>query len=403
MPDFYRPGIFLAEISYLNILIQPKRPFEGLSRMTQNNYSTLKPIFLILLSSVAILNAQTPEFKIIKVSDSSQITPELIQFDSIWYHCMKGYGTKDLSRYFEYPVRSYTNPIIALNLLNGVEGYYHLLNYELQSPIDIKNHLRLYKLNLGWMQLAIVYNTVTNKIGQTFDFNWFETTKIEYRNLCVFSGTNFINAPEIKKSLDLTMAACKEIGVDTNYFLSKNIHIFQEPTIIAAERLIGTLFPTKYFSENSTYGGMADPYTQTIISGVGNKIHTHELIHLANPLNDSLFRFISEGIATYYGGTGIANYTDHLPEVIELLKTQNITSFNSLFQKPLEGKFNVLRGNYILAAYLLNYVKSQFGIQIYQHFIQSCTNQETMLRELMRLHHHDEDSIIFAKIYLNKK
>lgn len=371
--------------------------------MKQNNYSTLKRIFLLLLSSIALLNAQTPELKIIKVSDSSHITPELIQFDSIWYNCMRGYGTKDLSSYFEYPVRSNTNPIIALNFLNGVEGYYHLLSYELQSPIDIKNHLRLYKLNLGWMQLAIVYNTTTNKIGQTFDFNWFATTKTQYRNLSVFSETNFLNTAEIKKSLDLTMAACTEIGVDTNYFLSKNIHIYQEPSIIAAERLIGTLFPTKYFSENSTYGGMADPNTQTIISGVGNKIHTHELIHLANPLNDSLFGFISEGIATYYGGTGIANYTAHLPDVIELLKTNNITSFDSLFQKPLEGKFNILRGNYILAAYLLHYVKSQFGIQNYQRFIRSCTNQKTMLKMLKRLHHNDEDSLIFAKIYLNKK
>jgi hypothetical protein len=370
--------------------------------MLQNHHPILRWILIILFSSISLLNAQSSELKIIQVSDSTQITPELIKFDSLWYKCMSGYGKENVSNYFAKPVRHIQRPLVAFNFIHGLDGYLHLLSYKLVKSTDISSSLILYQLDLGWMHYTVVYNKELGKIGQLSDFNFFNHFTTKYKNITVHSMQAFTDTVQIQNAYNKTIHAIKDIGVDTSFFINKQIDVFYDQTIIGSERLIGALYPTKYFAPNSSFGGMGDPYTQTVLSGVSNKIHTHELIHLANPINESLFGFISEGIATYYGGTGISDYNEHLLEIIDILKIQKINSFDLLFKTAVQGRFEDLRGNYILAAHLLHQIKSQFGVRTYQRFISASKNQDEMMRMLKQLY-NTEDQVIFDRIYLNQK
>lgn len=353
---------------------------------------------ILSLSFFSIKNTQSQNLKIIQISDSSLLTKSLIQFDSIWNQCMIGYGVTDISKNFVDVHKHPKKPITALNFVDGLDGYYNqAFNYKLDRAIRIDSNQTLYQLNLDWMQLAIIHDVTTNKIGQICDFNYLNLYKTTYKNLTVYTETPTVDTNQLKQAYDLTIKALNEF-VDTNYFNNKKITIYSSTTIKGAERMIGFLAPSTYFSPNSTFGGMSDPFNDVIISGVLAPIHLHELIHLANPLNVQCGQFISEGIATYYGGTGNKTYTDDLKKVIEILKSNHIESFEQLFKSKISDEYVNIRGNYILSAHMLHQIKTQFGLKVYQNFLYKCnsSNMEELLKEIYQVQDNKE---LFRKIY----
>lgn len=174
--------------------------------------------FILGLTFSSFQNAQSQDLQIIQVRDSSLLTNSLIQFDSIWNQCMIGYGVNDISQHFIHLPKHPKKPITALNFVDGLDGYYNqAFNYKLDRAIKIDSNQTLYQLNLDWMQLAIIHDVTTNKIGQICDFNYLKSYKTTYKNLTVYTETPTVDTNQLKQAYDLTIKALNEfVGTITS-------------------------------------------------------------------------------------------------------------------------------------------------------------------------------------------
>lgn len=140
-------------VDYSQVLLLIMRPFKSLSIIA----------FIIINFVTGETFAQSFGLKIISVSDSSVITKDLQIFDSLWFKCMSDYGRNDVSPLFadHHPGVSKSNPITLLNFISGFDiPFSNMFGFRLIYNQNLNDTVNLYQLDMGWMQLAVLYNKV---------------------------------------------------------------------------------------------------------------------------------------------------------------------------------------------------------------------------------------------------
>ena len=128
-------------------------------------------------------------------------------------------------------------------------------------------------------------------------------------------------------------------------------------------------------------------------------IHVHEVLHFAItfPCN----QFIGEGLASYYGGIGAKPYDENKDEVLDMLKRKKTSTFSSAMQLwRTEPQFNALRATYVMAAIILERVKSDFNLDTYRNFVRHCRTDEEMINSLMALYEIKTEEEVFRHLFL---
>ncbi len=363
--------------------------------------SPLLATLLLLLSATTEGRAQSFGLKIIQVPDSSLITQDLQRFDSLWYDCMHGYGKKDVSNLFTDPLDgvSKTNPITLLNFIGGIDmPFSDVFGFKLIHQQAYGDSVNLYQLDMGWMQLAALYHRQEKKLMRFESLNSFKLIPNPYQNLTVFASTQ-IPKKELAKAYNQVISNMKELGIDVDSFKSKPLTIYSGATLKDAYAYVGGLEYVNFFNPGALHGGMGDPFNRVILSGIPKPIHVHEVLHFAItfPCN----QFIGEGLASYYGGIGAKPYDENKDEVLDMLKRKKTSTFSSSMQLwRTEPKFNNMRGTYVMAAIILERVKSDFNLNTYRNFMRHCRTDEEMINSLMALYEIKTEEEVFRHLFL---
>ena len=356
---------------------------------------------LFLFSAATVGRAQSFGLKIIQVADSSLITQDLQRFDSLWYDCMHGYGKKNVSNLFADPLDgvSKTNPITLLNFIGGIDmPFSDVFGFKLIHQQTYGDSVKLYQLDMGWMQLAALFHRQEKKLMRFESLNSFKLIPNSYQNLTVFASTQ-ISKKELSKAYNQVISTMKELGIDVDSFKSKPLTIYSGATLKDAYAFVGGLEYVNFFNPGALYGGMGDPFNRVILSGIPKPIHVHEVLHFAItfPCN----HFIGEGLASYYGGIGAKPYDENKGEVLDMLKRKKTSTFSSAMQLwRTEPEFNALRGTYVMAAIILERVKSDFNLDTYRNFVRHCRTDEEMINSLMALYEIKTEEEVFRHLFL---
>ena len=356
---------------------------------------------LFLFSAATVGRAQSFGLKIIQVADSSLITQDLQRFDSLWYDCMHGYGKKDVSNLFADPLDgvSKTNPITLLNFIGGIDmPFSDVFGFKLIHQQAYGDSVNLYQLDIGWMQLAALYHRQEKKLMRFESLNSFKLIPNSYQNLTVFASTQISNK-ELSKAYNQVISSMKELGIDVDSFKSKPLTIYSGPTLKDAYAYVGGLEYVNFFNPGALYGGMGDPFNRVILSGIPKPIHVHEVLHFA--INFPCNQFIGEGLASYYGGIGATPYDENKDVVLKMLKNNGASTFSSaMLLWRTEPQFNSLRTNYVMAAIILDRVKSDYNLDTYRNFVRHCRTDEEMVNSLKALYQLQSEEEIFLNFYL---
>lgn len=343
-------------------------------------------------------DSQTIKLKVVTLSDSSFITEDLKSFDSVFYHCLTNYGKQECAHSFLYPQRNAKHPVTCFNFIDGIDVSLNMVfEFKMVSETVVRDSLKSYLLDLGWMQFSMLYHPKYKKLVQFTDVNYWDLKHFSFKNLDIYTEATQLDTQSCKQTMDKIYFALNDIGIEKDSFNHKNYVIYSAKNLRDAERYIGGLYPQNYFNLNSIYGGMADPFQSVVLSGVNSTLHTHELLHLAIPLKVN--KFIGEGLATYYGGTGNYQYQELVPYVIKKLQEYHIQSFEELFLAKMDQEFVAKRGGYVVAAYLLNKVKSDFGLTVYREFLRSSDTQFHMIEFLKNQYNIQSEQLLFKTIY----
>lgn len=344
--------------------------------------------------------AQNYGLKIIQVSDSSLITRDLQFFDSLWYQCMKSYGKEDVSSLFADDHRdvSKTNPITLLNFIGGFDApFSDVFGFKLVQSQILNDSLIIYQLDMGWMQIAMLYHRKANKLMRYESLNGFKLIKSRFKNITVCSISE-VPKNELVNSYKQITKAMKDLGLNEDSFCSKDFILYSANNLKEAYAYVGGLEYVNFFIPGARYGGMGDPYNKVILSGIPRAVHVHELMHFAItfPCNG----FVGEGLASYYGGVGAYPYDENLQNILKLVRSKGIHSFSEVMSLwRSEPYFNDVRGSYLLAAFMLDRIKKDFGQEKYRNFVRNCKTYEEMIASLEKLYILDSEKEVFDQLY----
>jgi uncharacterized protein YjhX (UPF0386 family) len=353
-------------------------------------------------SSLFIQNSKAQNFglKIISVSDSSVITTDLKRFDSLWSDCMFNYGRKDISYLFsDYePNISKTNPITLLNFITGVEiPLSDMFVFRLVYSHKFNDSVKMYQLDMGWMQIAVLYNNNRNKLMRFESINSFNLSASTYKNLTVFTSQK-INKKELVNSYKQVNYAINDLGLDKDSFSKLSLRVYSGSTLKDAYSYIGGLEYINFFNPKAQFGGMGDPFNKVILSGINKTVHVHELMHFAIPFKCNFF--LGEGLASYYGGIAGNSFQVNLQEVLEFIKNKGIHTFSdALLLWRTEPYFNSVRGSYVFSAFMLYQIRKDFPLETYRNFVRNCKSDEEMIESLKKLYNLDSEVSVFNRIY----
>ena len=366
-----------------------------------NHIPKIIAALLILLSAAREGRAQNFGLKIIQVADSSSITQDLQRFDSLWYECMHGYGKSDVSNLFADHLQgiSKTNPITLLNFISGIDmPFSDVFGFKLIHQQAYGDSVNMYQLDMGWMQLAALYHRQEKKLMRFESLNIFKLIPNTYQILTVYTSTQ-IPKKELAKAYNQVIASMKELGSDIDSFKSKPLIIYSGATLKDAYGYVGGLEYVNFFNPGALHGGMGDPFNRVILSGIPKPVHVHEVLHFAItfPCN----QFIGEGLASYYGGIGATPYDENKDVVLKMLKNKGASTFSSAMMLwRTEPQFNSLRANYVMAAMILERVKSDFNLDTYRNFVRHCRTDEEMVNSLKALYQLQSEEEVFLNFFL---
>ena len=183
--------------------------------------------------------------------------------------------------------------------------------------------------------VKVIYNMVANIQGENVLFssyiehatrNW-QVKKDGSITYCI-SPTKEFNPQEAKRQQQDIKTIC-------DFFNCNTIPISYYSCIDPVE-----VFRIKGFDYNpmmyvSKTGGLAQP-GNIIFSGNNSDYYTHEIVHLyVYNLFGEAPAFMNEGVATYFGGSGLHDFQWHKSKLREYLKT-NSADFIALANNPFE-------------------------------------------------------------------
>ncbi len=377
-------------VDYSLVLLLIMRPFKSLSIIA----------FLIINFVTSETFAQSFGLKIISVSDSSVITKDLQIFDSLWFKCMSDYGRNDVSSLFadHHPGVSKTNPITLLNFISGFDiPFSNMFGFRLIYNQNLNDTVNLYQLDMGWMQMAVLYNSKQSKLMRFESLNSFNLIPHRYKNLTVFSSQK-VEKKELAKSYNQMLSAVKELGLSADSFMKIPLILYSGPTLKDAYAYVGGLEYVNFFNPKAQFGGMGDPFNKVVLSGIPKPVHVHELLHFAIPFKCNYF--VGEGLASLYGGIGATSYKENLPGVLAFIKSKDIHTFSDAMSLwRTSTYFNSIRGTYVLSAYMLDKIRKDFPRETYRNFVRNCKTDEEMINSLKELYKLDSEEALFNLIF----
>jgi hypothetical protein len=84
-----------------------------------------------------------------------------------------------------------------------------------------------------------------------------------------------------------------------------------------------------------------------------------------------------------------------------MLKRKKTSTFSSAMQLwRTEPQFNALRATYVMAAIILERVKSDFNLDTYRNFVRHCRTDEEMINSLMALYETKTEEEVFRHLFL---
>jgi len=137
---------------------------------------------------------------------------------------------------------------------------------------------------------------------------------------------------------------------------------------------------------NESYGGMYLPYNKTILSGNNTVYYPHELVHLYESQRTNTRNILlSEGIATYLGGSIGYNYEYHINNLKSYLKENSLNFYDLLLDtneyNKIIGKHSSFK--YSAGAFLCHLVNKCFGKKGVWELLSADNSEESLNEKLM--------------------
>ena len=222
--------------------------------------------------------------------------------------------------------------------------------------------------------VAIIDIVVSNQSGkfylknslnyQVLNFKKAKIGKIEYYVHPLLEIDNF----SCQKANEFCDSLSK---IWTGQSLQENIKYYVTPSPESLSRLLG--FDFAYFGYTFGYTSINAKY---IFSGTGNFNYRHELAHLV--IGDIKNSLLSEGLATYYGGSGNVQFVELVKDFNKENYPLNEDKLKSILQNTNSKNY------YVLGAILVNEVIKKSGIEGLKKFSQININDEKMISEICK-------------------
>ena len=211
-------------------------------------------------------------------------------------------------------------------------------------------------------QLKLIYNLVANvdssqvKFSRYLDYATAKWGDLKFGSvLYKISPLRMANKQQMKRQ-------AKDIAKLCSFLDCKPISITYYSCINPKE-----LFEIKGFDYHpmmyaSATGGLAD-FGHIIFSGNNSDIYTHEIVHIyTNSLFPHINKFVDEGFATYYAGSGIYDYAWHKAKLKKFISENPNFNFADHLD-PYEGLYfeNETPIPYMIGALVMERTQHLYG------------------------------------------
>ncbi|MCR5863271.1 hypothetical protein LRS05_14580 [Flavobacterium sp. J372] len=210
--------------------------------------------------------------------------------------------------------------------------------------------------------IRTIYNLIANTSGNNVIFSSYIDHATSAWKKIVYGSVYYYISPQ--KTFNEAEARRQEADIKKlcSFFGCKQINITYYSCTDPVE-----LFRTQGFDYNpmmyiSDTGGLAEP-GNIIYSGNNSEYYTHEIVHayIAH-LYPNAPTFFNEGIATYFGGSGIHDYNFHKKKLLKYLKNNN-PDLTVLVNNPFEREYidNETPAAYIVGGVICEKIIKEYG------------------------------------------
>lgn len=175
--------------------------------------------------------------------------------------------------------------------------------------------------------IKLIYNIMANIESEKITFSRYLDYATKSWTKEKSESIYYIISPNKKVNNEEIIQQEFDIQQLCNFFQTKPIRITFYSCVSPKE-----LFEIKGFDYNpqmyvDSSGGLAD-FGNIVFSGNNSEIYTHEIIHIyTNNIYPNINKFLDEGIATYFAGSGKYNYEWHRNKLNKFLKANSTFNF----------------------------------------------------------------------------
>ncbi len=223
--------------------------------------------------------------------------------------------------------------------------------------------------------VAIIDVIVSNQDGKFYLKNSLNYLTLNYKKSKI-GNIEYIIHPLLtadEKSCKKANEFCDSLyKIWTGHKLQENIKYFVTPSAESLSKLLG--FDFAYFGYTFGYTSINAKY---IFSGTGNFNYRHELAHLV--IGDVKNKLLSEGLATYYGGSNDIVFNELVKDFIKENYPLKEDHLKTILQNSNSKSF------YVLGAILVNQVIKKSGLDTLKKLAEMNVNDEKMISEICKV------------------
>lgn len=336
-------------------------------------------IWLILLISVnAKQNSTSPRYYLHSIVDTAS-NPEIKQYINHWVDYLYTFEREEQNKFWSpEDIQSWGRPLFQnLFQIPPEQFLRHLPPFILSvyckddfcriATSFIQPGFRPSDTSSQYNQspFGIIEIGVFNKEGKLYLTHLFDRRTAGYKRL--YSG-------KLKYLIDPNLTPDQNEITQTKAFIDSLSGLFDIETdtitfvVCRDPNELGYVLGFNFFFAGYTTG-MAQYQAMTVFSGLGSFTYPHEIAHLViDPVIEPGSRFIGEGRATYFGGSGDKTYT----ELLESLSKHYSEISNQVFKDII--RYPGSPQAYTLGAMLIDVILEQKGIEGLKHLSESPTD-----------------------------
>ncbi|NBC58202.1 MAG: hypothetical protein GVY05_07975 [Bacteroidetes bacterium] len=236
------------------------------------------------------------------------------------------------------------------------------------------------------------------KILNTADIEIRERNCIVSDNVTFYTTQEKLSKREIEKFKDYETRLTRLLGLDIEFYSV----VIYEDTVSLSKSLGYEYRDGMYGSGN--IGGMFISYDNLILSGNGSAFYPHEIVHLyVDKLNYETHNLISEGFATFLGGSLGYNYEYHVQNFKNYCIKNQINLTENLEHTD---NYNILVGQstsfqYAYGAFLCHTIFKHKGIKGILNLLNSGKSQtdiKTTLFNLLNVDAEELESLLYCEL-----